>query len=74
MPPPPPVEVDGQPPEWWVEEILNSRLFGRNRRLRYLIKWRAYEEVTWEPAEDVSDLKEVDAFHERYPEKPGPLP
>jgi len=68
---PPPVEVDGED-EWEVSEILDARMFGR--RLKYLVKWTGYDDPTWETAEMVNGLRAIDIFHERYPEKPGPLP
>lgn len=71
MPPLPPVEVDGEL-EWLVEEVLDSKIVGR--QLRYLIRWAGYEETTWEPAETVDKLEAIEVFHERYPNKPGPLP
>jgi len=71
IPPPPPVEVEGEE-EWQVQEVLDSK-FVRNR-LRYVVKWEGYDETTWEQAESINKLKTVDKFHERYPLKPGPLP
>jgi hypothetical protein len=71
IPPPPPVEVEGEE-EWQVQEVLDSK-FVRNR-LRYLVKWQGYDETTWEPADTINGLKAIDDFHERYPLKPGPLP
>jgi hypothetical protein len=70
-PPPPPVIVDDNE-EWHVEEILDSRLY--RRRLQYLVKWIGFDRPDWEPAEGVNKLEAVDRFHERYPDKPGPLP
>jgi hypothetical protein len=71
-PPPPPVVVEGEP-EYEVEDIVNSRLFGRNRRLQYLVKWTGYPEPTWEPAENFEDVVAADRFHRLNPDKPGPL-
>jgi len=71
IPPPPPVEVEGEE-EWQVQDVLDCK-FVRNR-LRYLVKWEGYNETRWEPAESISELKAVDDFHKRYPLKPGPLP
>jgi transposase InsO family protein len=71
IPPPPPVEVDGEE-EWEVTEILDSRMF--RRRLQYLVKWTGFDDATWEPAESVDGLHAIDNFHLRYPAKPGPLP
>jgi len=71
IPPPPPVEVEGEE-EWQVQEVLDSKLV-RNR-LRYLVKWEGYDETTWKPAESINKLRTVDEFHERYPLKLEPLP
>jgi len=71
IPPPPPVEVEGEE-EGQVQEVLDSK-FVRNR-LRYLEKREGYDQTTWEPAESINKLRTVDEFHERYPLKAGPLP
>ena len=71
-PPPPPVEVDNGEEAYLVEEVLNSRLF--QRQLQYLIKWAGYNDPDWQYAELVWELDAVKKFHQRYPEKPGPLP
>ena len=71
-PPPPPVIVDEEGhEEWHVEEVLDSRIY--RRRLQYLVKWVGYDRSDWEPAEGVNKFEAVDRFHQRYPEKPGPL-
>ena len=57
--------------EWHVEEILDSRI--HHRHLQYLVKWVGYDRPNWELAEGMNKLEAVDRFHERYPQKPGPL-
>ena len=57
--------------EWHVEEILDSRIHCRH--LQYLVTWVGYDWPDWEPAEGMNKLEVVDRFHERYPQKPGPL-
>jgi transposase InsO family protein len=69
QPPPPPVEIDGEQ-EWFVDSILDSRMY--RRRLQYLVKWTGFDQTNWEPAENVDELEAVTRFHERYPQKPGP--
>jgi len=69
--PPPPVIVDGEE-EHYVEQILDARIF--RRRLEYLVKFVGDDQLEWKAAEEVNELEAVDVFHERYPEKPGPLP
>ena len=69
-PPPPPTIVDSLS-EWVVDDIIDSRRFGK--RLKYQVKWEGFDEdLTWwnidrgefHNAQDV-----VDDFHKRYPEK-----
>jgi len=61
IPPPSPLEVEGEN-EGQVQEVLDSK-FVRNR-LRYLVKWKGYDEGTWEPAESINELWAVDEFQE----------
>jgi hypothetical protein len=68
--PPPPVEVEGDQ-EYQVEWVEDSRMY-RNQ-LQYLVRWTGYDQMTWEPAKDVNGLHAVDVFHEKFPQKPGPL-
>src|SRR5256885_14668777 len=42
--PPEPVIVDDEE-EWEVDDILDSRRYGRGKRLQYLVKWKGYELV-----------------------------
>ena len=37
--PPRPVTVDSQE-EWEIDDILDARLFGRNRRLQFRVRWK----------------------------------
>ena len=69
QPAPPPVEIDGEQ-EWFVDSILDSRMY--RRRLQYLVKWAGFDQPDWEPAENVNELEVVTRFHKRYPHKPGP--
>jgi hypothetical protein len=63
--------VDGEL-EYKVEEVVDSRVF--RWQLQYLIKWRGWDDLTWEQATEVNKLKAIDDFHAQYPNKPGPLP
>ena len=78
QPPPPPVEIEGEP-EYEIAEILDSKIDWRHRncKLLYLVHWLGYEgtdeETSWLLATELghaSDL--VSDFHSRYPTKPGP--
>jgi hypothetical protein len=64
------VEVEGDQ-EYQVERVEDSRVY-RNQ-LQYLIRWMGYDQMTWEPAKDVNGLQALDIFHQKYPQKPGPL-
>ena len=70
-PPPPPVIVQGEE-EWLVEEIVDSRW--HYRTLQYRVRWAGYADLTWEPWYHVNEAAAVDVFHNRYPQKPGPMP
>jgi hypothetical protein len=65
-----PVEIDGED-EYFIEAILDSRIHWQ--KLQYLIKWVSYDLPDWEPAEFHSESEAVDTFHQKYPDKPGPL-
>ena len=72
---PPPDDIEGEE-EYKVEGIIDSRLHGRHKTLQYLVKWQGYgqEENSWEPAPSVKNAaEEVEEFHRRHPEKPGPV-
>ena len=71
IPPPPPVEVDGED-EYLVDEILDSKLV--RGRLKYLVRWVGWPRAEWQPAELYNKVQAVDDFHARCPDKPGPLP
>ena len=70
QPPPPPVEIDGKQ-EWFVDSILDSRMF--RRRLEYLVKWTRFDHPNFKLAGNINELEAVTRFHEQYPHKPGPL-
>jgi hypothetical protein len=70
IPDPEPVIVEGEP-EYKVEEVLNSQIFGC--QLQYLIKWQGWDVLTWEYAREVNKLKAIDDFHAWHPNKPGLL-
>ena len=70
-PPEPPIEVRGEQ-EWEVEEIVNSKLV--RKVLRYQAIWKGYDQDRqWYNASGFVNAPEVvKAYHDRYPEKPGP--
>jgi Chromo (CHRromatin Organisation MOdifier) domain len=77
--PPPPVEVDDDL-EYEIAEILDSKIDNRRRcKPLYFFRWSGYEgtdeENSWLPATELDHAQEiVTDFHDRYPDKPGPLP
>ena len=77
--PPPPVEVDDDL-EYEIAEILDSKIDNRRHcKLLYFVRWSGYEgtdeENSWLPATELDHAQEiVTDFHDRYPDKPGPLP
>ena len=43
------------------------------KTLKYIVRWVAYDELNWEPAELLKNSPElVDYFHRKYPTKPKP--
>ena len=60
--------------EWRFEKILDVHDEDKETSgLTYLVKWKHYDEPTWQPEEDLKDCKEVlKLFHDKHPEKPGP--
>jgi hypothetical protein len=72
QPEPPPVIIDDQQ-EWEAEEILDSRRFGKNRLLKYFVRWVGYDHPSWQPASDLEHSPLIlERFHKLYPRKPGP--
>jgi hypothetical protein len=72
QPEPPPVIIDDQQ-EWEVEEILDSRRFGKNRLLKYFVRWVGYDHPSWQPASDLEHSPLIlERFHKLYPQKSGP--
>jgi len=79
QPPPPPIEIDGEP-EYEIEAILDSKIDNRRRacKLLYLVRWAGYEgtdeETSWMLASELGHASELVAdFHAAYPNKPGPI-
>jgi hypothetical protein len=54
-PQPPPDIIDGEP-EWEIERIIGHT---GTKNKRYHIKWRGYEETSWEPADNLRNSQEV---------------
>jgi hypothetical protein len=72
--PPPPSVIINDEEEYEAEEILDSR-FHYNKP-QYKVKWVGYtiDDASWEPAKFLKHSpKLMDAFHSKYPSKPGPF-
>jgi len=79
QPPPPPVEVDGEP-EFEIAEILDSKVDCQCKscKLLYLVRWSGYEgtdeETSWLLATELGNAMELlENYHVQYLDKPGPL-
>ncbi len=71
--PPGPIVVEDED-EWEVKDILDSRHYGRGKRLQYRVNWKGYDvDLHWYNA-DGSEFEGcpevVNDFHERYSNKP----
>ena len=66
---PPPNLVDNEE-EYEVEKILDSRLFGRHKRLQYLVKWAGYPDSDnmWVDKDDIFTEDKVREFKNSNPE------
>jgi hypothetical protein len=73
QPPPPPEEINGEP-EYEVERIETSRLFGKSRILQYQVAWRGYDpDDAWYPARNFKNAPwALDDFHKAHPTASGP--
>jgi Chromo (CHRromatin Organisation MOdifier) domain len=70
---PPPELIEDQE-EYEVEQVLASRLYGRWKKLQYLIHWKGYSHAhdSWMPATDVHTPDLVQTFHQDNPRALGP--
>jgi hypothetical protein len=63
---PAPDIIDGEP-EWEIERITGHR--GKKNR-HYHVKWRGYDEMTWEPEENLRHSREsIDDYWKRKKNK-----
>jgi Chromo (CHRromatin Organisation MOdifier) domain len=69
----PPPELIKEQEEYEVEQVLASRLYGRWKKLQYLIRWKGYSHAhdSWESADDVHAPDLVQTFHRSNPQAPG---
>ena len=66
---PPPDLINGEE-EYEVEEILQSRRYGRGRKIQYLIKWKGYPDSDnqWIDADDVHADEALADFQKKNPD------
>ena len=71
VPEPPAVEIIAGEEEYEVEQVLDSKFFGK--QLKYFVKWKGYNSGhnTWEPEKNLAHSKQLVAqFHRRHPGAP----
>jgi Chromo (CHRromatin Organisation MOdifier) domain len=63
---PPPELIEGQE-EYEVEQIVNSRRWGHDRRLQYLLRWKGYSHAydSWQDATEVHAPRLVREYYTR---------
>src|SRR5579863_2509293 len=68
---PPPDLIDGEQ-EWEVECVVATRLYGRNKKHQYRVRWKGYSEAhdTWEPVSNVHAPDLVATFHQGEQQTP----
>ena len=47
VPPPPPVEMEGEEPKYHVEAVEDFRMF--RKTMQYRVRWLGWPSLTWEP-------------------------
>jgi Chromo (CHRromatin Organisation MOdifier) domain len=69
-----PPELIEEQEKYEVEQVLASRLYGRWKKLQYLICWKGYSHApdSWMPATDIHAPDLVQAFHRDNPQVLGP--
>jgi hypothetical protein len=65
--PPSPEVIEGKV-EYEVEAIMGHCLFGKRRKLQYLIRWKGYSiaDDTWELVDQVFAPQLIDAYHRKH--------
>jgi hypothetical protein len=61
-------DEDSPHEEWEIEDVLRSRVTGKNKRKEWRIKWKGFgsEHNTWEPLENLSNAADkIQEFEQR---------
>ena len=71
--PEPPAAINGEP-EWEMEGVLASRLFGRSKKLQYQVSWKGYDpDDVWYSVRNLKNSSTLlETFHKDYPDAAGP--
>jgi len=66
---PPPDIIEGEE-EWEVEQILDKRIFGRSKKLQFLVRWKGYSPAhdQWVNREDMAADDLVRIFERENPD------
>jgi hypothetical protein len=65
--PPPPIEVEGEE-EYEIEELIDARIWRKQKQ--YLVKWKDYPDSdnSWEPLKNITHANDaITEFHARHP-------
>ena len=64
----PPDIIEGEP-EWEVEQILQTRLYGRGKKRQYLVRWKGYSPLhdSWVNESDMNAPELIQEFHASHP-------
>ena len=70
----PPPDLIEDEKEYEVDQILDSRKYGRGSALQYLVQWKGYPDSDnqWVAKRDLFAPQLIKDFHQRHPQAPAP--